>query len=109
MKKYSLVAILCLLCFNSYSQTENIWKRKPWKDLKYQNRKTITPLNDTIVRAQPTKNVTEMPVLKLDLTMKVVGKAGENDVYIMEPYHMPGIKPAKSFKSPMPVVGFKAD
>ena len=99
--------MLCFIFNSSFAQTENIWKRKPWEDLKYENRHKLSfsnPAPKELVK--PADNVYKTPVLKIEIDLKRVGTINEgSDIFTVEPYHMPCIFPSKDFESNMPVVG----
>ena len=107
MPRIHIIALLLLVCTTCFSQSENIWKRKPWEDLKYENKHKLSfsnPAPKELVK--PADNVYKTPVLKIEIDLKRVGTINEgSDIFTVEPYHMPCIFPSKDFESNMPVVG----
>lgn len=111
MKKIVFPTLLCLIFGSSFSQTNNIWKRKPWEELKLQNKQKLTFSNPQLNEvSKPVDHVLQMPVLKIDMNLKKVGSINSNtDVFTVEPYHMPCIVPSKDIVSTMPVVGYNPE
>lgn len=107
MKKIVLPILLCFIFGTSFSQTDNIWKRKPWEELKHQERQKLTFSNPEPKKdAQPENQVSKMPVLKMEINVEKTGSINSNtDVLIVEPYRMPCITPSNGLKLNMPVVG----
>ncbi len=108
MKKICLSVAFCLLAASVFCQFENIWKRKPWEELKYSNRhKLILRPADKISEPQQEASVNQqMPIVILELKLKAAGTLNNgNQLLIAEPYHMPCIAPPDNYISAMPVLG----
>lgn len=109
----TLLLLLSVFCITkSFGQDINIYKRKPWEDLKsknlFRNQLQNNPqLNKDSVIVVPSLNNSDRSVLRLKLTKEYVGsnRNGAN-VYAMMPYNMPCIMPDSTFHSNMPVAGF---
>ena len=110
MKKIVFPILLCFIFGSSYSQTDNIWKRKPWQELKYDNRHKLSFSNpETKVVTQPENQVSNMPVVEMEITLQKNRSINSTtDLFVVEPYHMPCIVPSKEYKSNMPVIGVTA-
>lgn len=107
MLRINFVSLLFLVCTTCFSQSENIWKRKPWEELKLENRQKLSFSNPgPIELKKPVENVFKTPVLKIEIDLKRVGSINSgSDMFTVEPYHMPCIVPSKDFESKMPVAG----
>ncbi len=109
----TLLLLLGVSCVtNCFAQNIDIYKRKPWEDLKLRNRfrdqlQDNFPLKKDSIIIVPNTNNTDVSVLRLKLTKEYVGnnRNGAN-VYAMMPYNMPCIMPDSTFYSNMPVSGF---
>lgn len=108
MKKIVLLSLLCFVFGNSYSQSHDIWKRKPWEELKLRDMHPFTFSSPEIKPlGQQENNQQQMPVLKTEINLKKLSLLNSKfDVFTVEPYHMHCIVPSKEFKMNMPVVGF---
>ena len=109
MKKIVFSILLCLVFGSSFSQSDNIWKRKPWEELKYENRQKLSFSNPELKEVtQPENQVSKMPVVKMEITLKKNRSINSTtDLFVVEPYHMPCIGPSKNIISKMPIVGLK--
>ena len=107
MLRINFVSLLLLVCTTCFSQSENIWKRKPWEALKFENKQKLSFSNPmTKELNKPVEIVYKTPVLKIEIDLKRVGSINpSSDFFTVEPYHMPCIVPSKDFESHMPVVG----
>ena len=107
MKKIVFPILLCFIFGSSYSQTDNIWKRKPWQDLKYENRQKLSFSNpEPKVVTQPESQVPNMPVVEMEIILQKNRSINSTtDLFVVEPYHMPCIVPSKEYKLNMPVIG----
>ena len=110
MKKIVFPILLCFIFGCSYSQTDNIWKRKPWQDLKYENRQKLSfPNPEPKVVTEPLRQMPNMPVVEMEITLQKNRSINSTtDLFVVEPYHMPCIVPSKEYKSNMPVIGVTA-
>lgn len=107
-----LLLIIAVFCISKgYSQKPDIYKRKPWEEMKLKNlfRNQLqfnNKLKDTIILVPG--NNTDRSVLQLKLDKSYMGSNGKGaDVYAMTPYNMPCIIPDSTFHSNMPVAGFE--
>ena len=109
MKKIVFTILLCIIFSSSFSQTGNIWKRKPWEELKYENRQKLSFSNPELKEVtQPENHLSKMPIVKMEITLKKNRSINSTtDLFVVEPYHMPCITPSKSITLNMPVVAFK--
>ena len=109
MFKINFALLLLLIGNTCFSQTDNIWKRKPWEELKYENRQKLSFSNpETKLVTQPENQVSKMPVVKMEITLKKNRSINSTtDLFVVEPYHMPCIGPSKNIISKMPIVGLK--
>ena len=107
MLRINFVSMLLLACTTCFSQFENIWKRKPWDELKFENKQKLSFSNPAPLELKkPVDNVFKTPVLKIEIDLKRVGSINpSSDIFTVETYHMPCIVPSKDFESNMPVVG----
>ncbi|MCY7420629.1 MAG: hypothetical protein LH478_02685 [Chitinophagaceae bacterium] len=107
MLRINFVLLLLLVCTTCFSQSENIWKRKPWEELKFENKQKLSFSNPVPKELnKPVDIVYKTPVLKIEIDLKRVGSIKASiDIFTVEPYHTPCIVPSKDFESKMPVVG----
>ncbi len=112
MKLY-LIFFFIVIGFNAFSQTTDMYKRKPWE-----NNKTLKDLPDSIkkrfklsnkVIADSPKVRNSMPVLKLKSQRNYRGNNGRGaDIYALSPDRMPCLTPDSTFRSTMPVKNYSS-
>jgi hypothetical protein len=103
--KLLLLVTLTFSYLTNYSQTENIYNRKPWEEVekKYKAELEKKLLENKMIESKQKDG--SMPVLKPKLTAKYLGSNGKGaDIYAMMPYNMPCLVPDSTFKSNMPVM-----
>ncbi len=112
----TLLLLLGVFCITkNFAQNIDIYKRKPWEDLKLKNRfrnqlQNNLQLKKDSVIIVPNPNNTDMSVLRLKLTKEYVANNRNGaDVCTMMPYNMPCIMPDSTFRSDMPVTNFKTN
>ena len=110
MFKINFALLLLLIGNDCYSQTNNIWKRKPWLELKYENRQKLSfSIPEPKIVTEPDNEVSKMPVVKMEITLQKNRSINfTTDLFVIEPYHTPCIVPSKDYKLNMPVIGVPA-
>jgi hypothetical protein len=102
--KLLLVFVLFFSFTTSFSQQEDIFKRKPWENIEKKYKFEIQKKANENKMVQNNQNDPSMPVLKPKLTARYLGSNGKGaDVYAMMPYKMPCLVPDSTFVSKMPI------
>ena len=110
MLRINFVSMLLLVCTTCFSQSENIWKRKPWETLKKEKLQNIKPSTERLTEELPQPNTAKMPVLKMDISMEYIGGTNKgNNVFLVKPFRLICVSPSKDFSSNMPVIGRNAE
>ena len=105
MLKTTFFSMLLLICTTCFCQSENIWKRKPWENLKKQKLQKINPSTEVLNEVMPRTNTAKMAVLKIDILRDFMGVTNKGeDVFLVKPFGMICISPSKNFNSTMPII-----
>lgn len=108
--KIILLLVTILFVNNVFSQTFDIYKRKPWEDQKDKMKvQKLLKIDRFKYKPayQPGDTTFDKSVVKIGVSKEFVSNNGMgSDVYKMKPYNMPCLIPDSTFHSNMPVKSF---